>query len=66
MMELFGSPLNFFVPPPLTFILFRCFRGGFLQHVRNMFNFSASEKILKEFKGRYTYFESEEKKVPSK
>lgn len=28
-----------------------------------MFNFSASEKLRSNFKGRYTYFDTEEKKV---
>lgn len=35
------------------------------QSVRNMFNFSASEKVLKDFKGRYTYIDSEDGKVRS-
>lgn len=33
------------------------------QHVRNFFNFSAAEKVWKEFKGTYTYYDTEEKKV---
>lgn len=28
-----------------------------------MFNFSASEKVLREFKGKYTYFDRDERKV---